>query len=1152
MAIRNNSSSSSTSTSIRLHPPRFSSWAPATRNSSENHNETKTPQGSTRQSGGAPSSSAARGKSSPETSLSFPSEEGSIGEFTRQISSLHDEMAAVVEPNPFRDPAIAHCSVLTNDAVRCRHLEECMFPRFLTLDCNQLDDFTLRHVDGGDTRKNLGRIYIESLHLKEFLKDPESILAHRRSLMKEAPGKSTGKRSRETKKSISAVGSSSSISLSSKKSKSKEQNQKSKTTPKLSSQTLSSTSAASKERKLSPEEMERVSNSNLLSQSYFGGLEGKRTWLVANAHRKGVGGGLASSHCQIVPSSTLHDNSADQSDSKILEGKEKSTSDDYFKSLVASEIKLASLRKSFRLHDRTAMIDKFISNRSDDSRPLEDRETKVLESLLKPPTGFVVPDTLLKDEDQSKNPTEKSENDTNNNQNKHSEIPAFAADKSSDLKSENKLPSTTSSSTNNNASNARKSKDNPKKDRGTASASKRNSSSKVVNTESAYDRALQEGKQASIRANLLLDAFRRNRRNFWTNLPPKCLWCPSESTESTNKKTTPNVSKVGVNSMNESILSRASGDSLIQCLECDMVGCGPTFLDNRYGNNQHAMLHFLMSGHKFGVTCGPMGEIFCMACGDFIYHECFDQERERLFVEIHFPSLCWKETPILRGVDPSSFIFTPEHGVMWRGMMATYPNPVSTQIVHASRFAAKRLLMFRGLVGEKTIDWGPKALALAIYQQRHLNKELIAPVGIYNLGNTCFINAVLQCLIHCPLLQDLFLRQMVHPYKCCEALRWGSNKLSCLTCELDKLFLEYYGSSIGIDVIAASEEQRVPSEAFFSNTIDNPNSTSKPNSSFAGLTCNKKQHPEYRGHPIVPSSLLAEIWKNIRSIARNDQHDSQEFFQAFLDSLETHTLFYQKLAREMRQVYYQSEIKHSTPFELAQSKVAEIDSVKKIFTGILRSTLVCEKCGCKRIQSEPFTNISLPLAKEFQASASTAETGSRSSPRKGKISVEICLEHFTLPEVLTDPVHCPSCSTKTRTIKQHTFSKLPKVLCLHLKRFDAAGSNKINEFVSFPALGLDLGSYLPHWSEIIQGHGEDETRNSNGGADSPKVLYDLFGIVNHKGSLNQGHYMCRVKFGEHWYNCNDSFVSKAGEGTGENDVRQSDDAYMLFYIQRAK
>ncbi len=227
--------------------------------------------------------------------------------------------------------------------------------------------------------------------------------------------------------------------------------------------------------------------------------------------------------------------------------------------------------------------------------------------------------------------------------------------------------------------------------------------------------------------------------------------------------------------------------------------------------------------------------------------------------------------------------------------------------------------------------------------------------------------------------------------------------------------------------------------------------------------------------------------------------------------------------------------------------------MKKIFTGILRSTLICEKCGCKRVQSEPFSSISLPLAKEFPAETGTdPETGTRSSPRRGKISVEVCLDHFTLPEALADPVHCPSCSAKTRTMKQHTFSKLPRVLCLHLKRFDSAGSNKINDFVSFPALGLDLGAYLPHWSEIVQGHVAKQPENSDGGANCPKVLYDLFGIVSHKGTLNQGHYMCRVKCGEHWYNCNDSFVSKAGEGTGEKAVLQSDGAYMLFYLQRAK
>ena len=107
-----------------------------------------------------------------------------------------------------------------------------------------------------------------------------------------------------------------------------------------------------------------------------------------------------------------------------------------------------------------------------------------------------------------------------------------------------------------------------------------------------------------------------------------------------------------------------------------------------------------------GVTCGPLGEIFCFGCGDNVYHECFDQERERLFLEQNIPSLCWRETPILRGIDPSSFIVTPENGVVWRGMMAAYPTPVSTQLVQASRFAAKRSSIFRGNIVDISMEMG--------------------------------------------------------------------------------------------------------------------------------------------------------------------------------------------------------------------------------------------------------------------------------------------------------------------------------------------------------------------------------------------------------------------------------------------------------------
>jgi len=69
-------------------------------------------------------------------------------------------------------------------------------------------------------------------------------------------------------------------------------------------------------------------------------------------------------------------------------------------------------------------------------------------------------------------------------------------------------------------------------------------------------------------------------------------------------------------------------------------------------------------------------------------------------------------------------------------------------------------------------------------------------------------------------------------------------------------------------------------------------------------------------------------------------------------------------------------------------------------------------------------------------------------------------------------------------------------------------------------------------------------------AESPKVLYDLFATVNHKGTINQGHYVAHVKSGSCWYLCNDAFVATSGVGDGEKAVLSSEGAYMLFYQKR--
>ena len=54
--------------------------------------------------------------------------------------------------------------------------------------------------------------------------------------------------------------------------------------------------------------------------------------------------------------------------------------------------------------------------------------------------------------------------------------------------------------------------------------------------------------------------------------------------------------------------------------------------------------------------------------------------------------------------------------------------------------------------------------------------------GLLNLGQTCFFNVVLQCLVHNPLLRNYFLSDK-HNCRQCKIQ-------NCTSCEMDKLFTE--------------------------------------------------------------------------------------------------------------------------------------------------------------------------------------------------------------------------------------------------------------------------------------------------------------------------------------------------------------------------
>ena len=406
-------------------------------------------------------------------------------------------------------------------ASRCPHLEESMFPRFLSLNCKQMDDFCMGCVEDNPNVKSLGRIYIEALHLREFLKNPQTIESEKnRSTLKVI-----GKRLREPKPlPISKRSSSSSL------------NHKSK------------------------ESHEELFN---LSQAYFGGLEGRRTWL-RNANEDIENRGEA---FQLVGDFASHED--------IKYQKTVPPSNEL---LEKSVVMLASFLDDTLVPDR-AILPK---SQDDGAKLLSASAPSISKS---PESGGSIhhSDEII-----------------------HAsiEIPPVCSDTATSpatVKISNEcLPKLDNLEENEKLSSDTLSVD--------MISNAMNHSQRV---KSNFECALREGKDAALKANQLLSSFRRNRRKYWENKlrkngkAPQCLWCPHNDSRSEiqfgamkDKEATSTTLHSGVISCMQ---HESCGDALIQCLECDLVGCAPMLLSKENSDcHQHALLHFLMSGHRFG------------------------------------------------------------------------------------------------------------------------------------------------------------------------------------------------------------------------------------------------------------------------------------------------------------------------------------------------------------------------------------------------------------------------------------------------------------------------------------------------------------------------------------------------------------------------
>ena len=145
-----------------------------------------------------------------------------------------------------------------------------------------------------------------------------------------------------------------------------------------------------------------------------------------------------------------------------------------------------------------------------------------------------------------------------------------------------------------------------------------------------------------------------------------------------------------------------------------------------------------------------------------------------------------------------------------------------------------------------------------------------------------------------------------------------------------------------------------------------------------------------------------------------------------------------------------------------------------------------------------------------------------------EIDIKDLLNEYFKEDEINFQTKCEKChkiKTHTKIVK---FSQPPNILILSLQRINARTEKKNKCLVKFPEY-LDIKDYIDKDCGYI---------NEN--------IYELYGIGNHVGDINFGHYYAYIKLnGKKWYEFNDSSVNRYSEF--ENITSSS---YSLFYKKK--
>lgn len=473
-----------------------------------------------------------------------------------------------------------------------------------------------------------------------------------------------------------------------------------------------------------------------------------------------------------------------------------------------------------------------------------------------------------------------------------------------------------------------------------------------------------------------------------------------------------------------------STESVWLCITCGLLSCG------RYVK-AHGLKHKEYS--KTHSVCIETKElsVFCYDCDEFVIND-----TEEKYIE-HLRTKLIQKTILLEK-----------------------PEAESSQ-VRALRPRAKRAVN-SPVMGGSSPKKSKQILKNEAAQKKKNSEKSRSPkkrLGLKNLGNTCFMNSVLQSLSNiekfCSILTSL--PSLEHQ------LNTNREAKSALT-------------RLSADGIIVTEELKKVLRIL--------------------------RDGEDKSNAITPESLLHAIWKVVPRFRGYQQQDAHEFLRYMLDRLHTELLLL--LPGKFRNDRV-DEVLRGAPLAKANSVVTSV------FGGTLQSEVTCLNCRSTSKKMDPFLDLSVDIPQQFTGPVRKCKDRDSGTPN---CHIHDCLQKFMETEELADSerFYCNTCKSKQPSTKKFMIRRLPNVLCLHIKRFrwTAYARTKLDNFIEFPVTGLDMSGYLLE--------NQSGTRLSSAGSS----LYDLAAVIVHHGSgTGSGHYTAFATNNKAWFHFNDCTVKES-------------------------